>query len=353
MALKAAEAYAAIAARGGWPLVPEGPLVKPGESSPAIPFVRQRLAAEGGFAGPLTGDVLDPSLVLSLKRFQDRHGLPSSGLLGPATVKAMNVPAEDRQRALLFSAQRLSMSTFPFGARHIVVNIPSAAVEAIEEDTVIRRYVAVVGDPDHPSPTVEARIGAINFNPTWTVPTSIIKNEIIPKMRKDPGYLTKSRIRMLDGSGQEVDPASIDWNSNNAVNYTLRQDAGVDNSLGVVRIAMPNKHAVYMHDTPSKRVFGRDFRFLSHGCVRVSGVLDLVTWILGPQGWTRPAVDAMVASTDRKDVRVPQAIPVAWVYLTGYVTTDGMVHFRDDVYKLDRAEPSDVVTTATVAPVVR
>ena len=197
----------------------------------------------------------------------------------------------------------------------MIVNIPSAAVEAVENGAVARRYVAVVGDPEHPSPTVEARIGAINFNPTWTVPTSIIRKEIIPKMRKDPAYLAKSRIRMLDAAGQEVDPAAIDWSGNAAVNYTLRQDPGAANALGLVRIAMPNRHSVYMHDTPSKRFFARDLRFLSHGCVRVSGVLDLVTWLLAPQGWTREAVDAAIATTERKDVRLPKPVPVAWVYL--------------------------------------
>jgi murein L,D-transpeptidase YcbB/YkuD len=353
MILQAADLYGAIVARGGWPMIPEGPAIKPGGSSPLIPLVRQRLAIEGDLTDIASDEVLDPALAAAIRRFQARHGLPASGILGPATVKAMNVPAEDRQRALLFSAQRLAASEFRFGPRHIVVNIPSAAVEAIDNGAVTRRYVAVVGDPDHPSPTVEAKVGAINFNPTWTVPVSIIKNEIIPKMRKDPGYLAKSRIRMLDAQGQEVDPARIDWSTERAVNFTLRQDPGVGNSLGVVRISMPNRHSVYMHDTPSKRLFGRDMRFLSHGCVRVAGVLDLATWLLGPQGWDRPAVDAAVASNERKDVNLRAVVPVAWVYLTGFVTPDGTVNFREDVYKLDRPEPSDLVTTATIAPVTR
>jgi L,D-transpeptidase YcbB len=353
MILKAAEFYGQIVARGGWPSLPDGLLVKPGQSNPALPTLRLRLALEGDLATIAADETLDPDTVTALKRFQGRYGLPQTGVLGPATVKAMNVPAEERHRALLFSAQRLSTTSFAFGARHVVVNIPSAAVEAVENGAVARRYVAVVGDPEHPSPQVEARIGAINFNPTWTLPVSIIKNEIIPKMRKDPGYLSKSRIRMIGPAGVEVDPASIDWTTQSAVNYTLRQDAGVANSLGVVRIAMPNRHAVYLHDTPSKRFFGQDMRFLSHGCVRVSGVLDLVTWLIGPQGWNRSDVDQMVASAQRQDVRIPNSIPVAWVYLTGFVTSDGLVHFRDDVYKLDRPEPADTITTATVAPVVR
>jgi murein L,D-transpeptidase YcbB/YkuD len=345
----AAAVYAGIVLRGGWPSLPMVTL-KPGMSDMAVITLRERLAAEGEDGGDAGNPVYDPALVAAVKRTQDRYGLPATGLVGPATVKALNVPAEVRQRSLAASAQRLSETAFGFGPRHVVVNIPSAAVEAIDNGVVARRYVAIAGDPKHPSPTVEARIGAVNFNPTWTVPVSIIKKELIPKMREDPGYLAKSQIRMIDATGAVVDPAAVDWSTEKAVNYTFRQDSGTANALGAVRIAMPNSHSVYMHDTPSKRLFGKDFRFLSHGCVRVAGVLDLATWLLAPQGWTRAQVDAAVASPAREDVRLPQPVPVAWVYLTGFVTEDGVVHFRDDVYGLDAppaAEPD--ITTATIA----
>lgn len=345
----AARHYGDIAARGGWPMVPDGPLVKPGQSGGQIPAVRARLAAEGDEVGDLASPVLDPDLAALLKRFQRRHGLPDTGIVGPATVKAMNVPAADRQRALLYSADRLAGLDFAFGPRHLVVNIPSAAVEAVEDGAVARRYVAVAGDPKHPSPMVTARVGAINFNPTWTLPVSIVKNEIIPKMRKDPATLAKQRIRIFGASGQEIDPARIDWSTNAAVNYTLRQESGPGNALGQMRIAMPNRHDVYMHDTPSKRHFASERRFLSHGCVRVSGVIDLAAWILAPQGFTKATVEAMVASQERKDIGLPRPVPVAWVYLTGWVTPDGAAHFRDDVYGLDRPDPLDELVTATIA----
>jgi murein L,D-transpeptidase YcbB/YkuD len=346
----AAAVYAGIVVRGGWPSLPSVTL-KPGVSDMAVITLRERLAAEGEDGGDIGNPVYDPALVAAVKRTQDRYGLPATGLVGPATVNALNVPAEVRQRSLAASAQRLSETAFGFGPRHVVVNIPSAAVEAVDNGVVTRRYVAIAGDPKHPSPTVEARIGAVNFNPTWTVPVSIIKKELIPKMRLDPGYLAKSQIRMLDATGAVVDPAAIDWSTEKAVNYTFRQDSGSANALGAVRIAMPNSQSVYMHDTPSKRLFGKDFRFLSHGCVRVAGVLDLATWLLQPQGWTRVQVDAAVASPEREDVRLPQPVPVAWVYLTGFVTGDGVVHFRDDVYGLDTApQPEPDIATATIAP---
>ncbi len=349
LVLAAARHYGDIAARGGWPAVPEGALVKPGQSAAHIPAVRARLAVEGEDVGDMASPVLDAALAAAVKRFQWRHGLPDTGIVGPATVKAMNVTAEHRQRALLYSAERLAGLDFAFGPRHVVVNIPAAAVEAIEDGAVARRYVAVAGDPKHPSPMITARIGAVNLNPTWTLPVSIVKNEIIPKMRKDPATLSKQRIRIFGASGQEIDPARIDWSTNAAVNYTLRQDSGPGNALGQVRIAMPNRHDVYMHDTPAKRHFASDRRFLSHGCVRVSGVVDLAAWILAPQGFSRPALEAMLAAPERKDIALPKPIPVAWVYLTGWVTPDGAAHFRDDVYGLDRPDPLDELVTATIA----
>jgi murein L,D-transpeptidase YcbB/YkuD len=134
-----------------------------------------------------------------------------------------------------------------------------------------------------------------------------------------------------------VNAGAVDWSSERAVNYTLRQDSGTGNSLGQIRINMPNKHAVYMHDTPSKRHFGADYRFLSHGCVRVQGVYDLAEWILQgtPGGWDKARIQSTIASAERVEVKVARNTPVIWVYLTGWASADGMVHFRDDVYNVD------------------
>jgi murein L,D-transpeptidase YcbB/YkuD len=233
------------------------------------------------------------------------------------------------------------------------VNIPSAAVDAVENGQAVHRYAAVVGDVEHRSPEIEAKISAINLNPTWTVPVSIIKNEIIPKMRQNPKYLSKAKIRILDGKGREIDPGKIDWSTEKAANYTLRQDSGAGNSLGSIRISMPNKLAVYMHDTPSKRLFGSDYRFLSHGCVRVEGVYDLAAWLLegaggSPTGtWNKQELLQKIASAEREDIKLAKPVPVIWVYMTGWASADGTVHFRDDVYGLDGESEQ---TTAQAQP---
>ncbi len=207
-------------------------------------------------------------------------GLRQTGIVAGATLKAINVPAEVRAQQLAASARRLAELTFRFGDRYVVVNLPSTSVEAVENGAVVHRYVAIVGDPEHPSPEIAAHISVINLNPTWTVPVSIIKKEIIPKMQRIRAISRATRSAFSTATGAEIDPKSIDWTTERAANYTLRQDSGAGNSLGSIRIGMPNKLAVYMHDTPSKRLFGADYRFLSHGCVRVQGVYDLAEWLL-------------------------------------------------------------------------
>jgi murein L,D-transpeptidase YcbB/YkuD len=343
--MNAVERYRTIAEAGGWAIVPnEVSKAKLGDKGPHIAALRARLIASADLSAELAGgDVFDESVQAAIRHFQDRHGLPDVGTVGPRTLLELNVPVDTRIGQLQASANRLMGSKFPFGERYVAVNIPAATVEAVQGGVVSKRYVAVVGKADRPSPTIAARIQNVNFNPTWTVPVSLIKKDIIPHVRKDPGYLAKMKIRILDGQGAEVDPATIDWATDKAANYTLRQDPGVDNSLGEIRIDMPNKLAVYMHDTPSKKLFARNTRNLSSGCVRVSGIRELAQWVLegqaGPNGagsgWGQPEIAAAIASGQRIDVKLTKQIPVIWTYLTGYATADGTVHFRQDAYGLD------------------
>jgi murein L,D-transpeptidase YcbB/YkuD len=336
---KASERYAAIADAGGWPTVPA---LSPGAKGAGVAALRKRLALEDDLSGAeATGTSRAPALTAAVKHFQFRHGLRQTGAVAGATLKAMNVSARLRFKQLASSANRLAGQVFPFGDKYVVVNLPSTAVDAVEYGHVAHRYTAIVGGPEHHSPQISAKIVAVNLNPTWTVPESIIKNEIIPKMQRQPGYLSRARIRILNNKGQEINPGAINWNSDQAKNYTLRQDSGAGNSLGLIRIAMPNPDAVYMHDTPSRNLFANDYRFLSHGCVRVQGVYDLAAWLLretpAPGGgvWTGKLIQDRIATGAREDVKLTSPIPVIWVYMTGWASADGTVHFRDDVYNVD------------------
>jgi murein L,D-transpeptidase YcbB/YkuD len=331
----------------------------PGTSGPDVALLRRRLVISDDLAPEQEqGDAYDAAVVEAVKRFQLRHGLEANGSVGPQTLKALNVPVAARIKQLEASIERLLGMDFVFAERYVVVNIPAAFVEAVSHDKVERRYRVIVGKVDKPSPTLTAHITAVNLNPTWTVPLSITKNEIIRHMRRDPTYLSRMHMRVLGGRDEEISPQSIDWASDRSPNFTIRQDSGNFNALGNVKIDMPNPYSVYMHDTTTRNLFADDYRFDSHGCTRVDNVRDLAAWILDDvPGWNRAAIDAGIGAGVLKVVNLPHKIPVAWVYLTGWVTRDGTVNFRDDVYKhddsLDRSALADAAAGGFVAPVPR
>jgi murein L,D-transpeptidase YcbB/YkuD len=349
--------YAAIQVRGGWPAIPADAKLAPGASGPQVALLRRRLVISDDLAPVLeSGDSYDAVLVDAVKHFQLRHGLEANGSVGPQTLRALNVPVAARIQQLEASLERLLGMDFVFAERYVVVNIPAAYVEAVAHDKVERRYRVIVGKIDKPSPTLTAYITAVNLNPTWTVPLSITKNEIMRHMRSDPSYLSRMHMRVLGAHDEEISPQSVNWASDRSPNFTVRQDSGGFNALGNVKIDMPNPYSVYMHDTPSRNLFADDYRFDSHGCTRVDNVRDLAAWVLeDTSGWNRAAIDAGIAAGHLKVINLPHRIPVAWVYVTGWVSRDGVVNFRDDVYKhddsLDRDALADVAAGGFVAPV--
>ncbi len=294
--------YSAIEVRGGWPTVPASAKLAPGGSGPEV------ACCASGSSSPT---ILRPSrsaarsmtqrVAAAVRRFQARHGLEETGTVGPKTLAALNVPVGKRLRQLAASLDRLSAMDFQFGQRYVVVNLPAAFAEAVVGNKVVRRHVVQVGRPDRPSPTLTTYITTVNLNPTWTVPLGILKKDVIPKMRKDPGYAARMHMRVLDGAGNEVDPHSVDWNSDRAPNFTIRQDSGTWNALGAVRIDMPNPHSVYMHDTNHKEFFSADYRFQSSGCTRVENPRDLAAWVLEETpGWSRREIDAAIAKGQKR-----------------------------------------------------
>jgi L,D-transpeptidase YcbB len=332
--------YSDIQVRGGWPILPADAKLAPGTSGPEVALLRQHLVIGGDLdASKEAGEAYGDDVAEAVKRFQLRNGLDATGSVGAATLKALNVPVGDRIKQLEASAERLLGVDFIFAERYVVVNIPAAFVEAVANGKVERRYRVIVGQIDKPSPTLSVYITAIDLNPTWTVPLSITKNEIMAHMRRDPSYLSRMHMRLLGSHDEDIDSGSVDWSGDRSPNFTVRQDAGAWNALGYLKIDMPNPYSVYMHDTDTRNLFSADYRFDSHGCTRVDNVRDLAAWILqdGPPGWDRAAIDAGIASGVSKVINLPRKIPVAWVYLTGWVTRDGTVEFRDDVYKHDEA----------------
>ena len=346
------ERYKDIVARGGWRQVSGADHLRVGSRGPAVAAIRQRLIVTGDLDPAAGGSgVYDSYVAAGVKRFQARHGLSQTGAMTMATQQAMNVPAEVRLRQLEINVVRLRSYSGDLGRRFVITNIPAALVETVENGQVVTLHAAGVGKIDRQSPIMNTKATQINFNPTWTVPASIVKKDLIPKMQKDPNYLTDNKIRILS-NGSEISPKSVNWFSDEGTRYTYRQDSGADfNSMGIVRINIPNPYGVFMHDTNTKGVFGDDFRFISSGCVRVQNVREYITWLLkDTPGWDRQKVEEAIESGKRIDANIAQPVPVYWTYITAWSTPDGIVQFRDDIYKRDGVNvPSTIGAPTPVA----
>jgi murein L,D-transpeptidase YcbB/YkuD len=343
----AIEKFKLFIAKGGWPLVPTVPL-KLGMQDPAVIDLRKRLMASGDLdleAG--LSDVFDSFVETGVKRFQELHGLRPSGLVTRQTITAFNIPADVRLKQLEVNLVRLRSYASNPGKRFVTANIPGALVETVEDGVVQTRHAAGVGKIDRQSPIMTTRVIDINFNPFWTVPASIIKKDLIPKMQANPNYLIENKIRIFTKDGNEIQSSQVNWKTDEATRYQFRQDPGGEfNSLGFVRINIANPYGVYMHDTPAKGIFGDDFRFVSSGCMRVQNVRDYVEWLLkDTPGWTREQIDEAIQSGQRVDAKLTKPVPVFWVYITAWATPDGLIQFRDDIYNKDGLGQVPLVTT--------
>jgi len=335
----AIQKYEAIVAAGGWKELSRGTYgIKNGDRQGHVRSLRRRLAATGDLDPEIRiSDKFDDEVEAAVKLFQARHGLRTTGIIDQETLITLNVTAEEKLAQLRLNQARVEEAVSALSDRYIVVNIPAASIEAVENGTVQRRHTAIVGRIDRQTPILTSKVHEINFNPYWHVPKSIIRRDIIKFMNDDPNYLANFRIKIYGNDGEELDPSSIDWNTDEAVQYLFRQEPGAENSMGHVKINFHNKHSVYLHDTPQKSLFGQNRRFHSSGCVRVEEVDQLVSWLLsGNEEWNHLAVDATFASGERLDVRLKQPVPIITTYITAWANRQGVVSFREDIYQFDK-----------------
>lgn len=343
--------YQNIVANGGWPQVPQ--TAKPlqlGAVDSSVQALRQWLMITGDLprdAG--VSSAFDSYVDGAVKRFQARHGLPADGVMGEYSMKAVNVAADVRLMQLQTNLVRLQAMSGDLGYRYVTVNVPAAFVEAVENGRVVLRNTAVVGRISRPTHLINSKIYEVILNPYWTAPRSIVEKDIVPLMRKDPTYLEKNNIRLLDGQGNEVSPSTIDWNAPKAPNLMFRQDPGKINAMSSSKINFHNPNNEYMHDTPSQGLFNKLMRFESSGCVRVQNVRDLVVWLLKETpGWDRQQIERVIASRQNNPIKLTQEVPVYFVYITAWSAKDGVVQFRDDIYQKDGAQELALQTTTGI-----
>jgi len=335
--------YRAIAARGGWTPLPDGTVVTPADSGSAVVALRARLVAEGDLVGPAdTAARYDVDLSAAVRRFQRRHGLAPDGAVGPATLAELNVPVEDRIRAMELNLERWRWLPRALGERYVMVNSAALEVEVEQHDSVVLRMRAVVGRLDWPTPIVSSRITGLQFAPAWNIPHSIAVQEILPLVRRDTAYLRRHRIRVLSDSagGVEIDPAAVDWArvTDSTFAFQLRQEPGGTNPLGGVKFFFPNRFSSFIHDTPFRAAFREPVRTASHGCVRVEKAVDLADYLLdNPARWPRDSIRRAMKRPEGRWVALRRPIPVHLGYWTAWVAQDGAVQFRDDFYGWDSA----------------
>jgi murein L,D-transpeptidase YcbB/YkuD len=336
--------YTEIVKDGGWKPVPEMTL-QPGANDPAVAVLRERLTLSGDLKeASSAAEHFDAALEKAVKRFQASNGLTPTGIVDKRTVAALNVTAQARLTQLKTNLTRLQSAARGAGKKYVVVNVPAAQIEAVEGDKVVSRHSGVVGKMDRQTPLLTSAIHEMNFNPVWHLPPTVIEKDLIPKGRemqkKNQSVLLRYNIEAFGSDGRKLDPTGVDWNGGASRNYVYKQQPGKDNPLGFLKINFHNNYSVYMHDTPSESLFGRNFRAASSGCVRVQGIEQLAAWLLTDNGWTAERIEKAKETGERQDVRLKKPVPLYFVYITAWATEDGVVQFRRDLYQKDGVGPT-------------
>jgi murein L,D-transpeptidase YcbB/YkuD len=318
------------AEQGGWATVPAGPTLEPGVSDPRVVLLRRRLAAQEYLSGDSESDVYDETVVSAVEQFQADHGLAANGTVDPATRLALNVPIEKRVDQLRVNLERLRWQRPQLQGDFVVVDVTGYEVRYYRDGESVWKSRVQVGARDTPTPALSSNITHVTLNPMWGVPPGMMQREILPKIQDNENYLRRMRLRVLNERGDEIDPDDVDWDEPYGI--ILRQDAGPNGALGRAAIRFPSPYAVYLHETPYKKLFDRDQRAFSNGCIRVEDQIELVRMLMG---WDEATMQAELAEEKTRDVQLPQPLPIMLVYWTAEVNPGGRVVYKNDVYGLD------------------
>jgi murein L,D-transpeptidase YcbB/YkuD len=340
---KALARYRDVAARGGWPAIPDGSTLQRGDRGVPVGALRERLRLEDdlGPAQEQDADLFDGALEQALKQFQRRHGLAADGVVSAATRAELNVRVERRVEQLELNLERWRWLPKELGSRHIIVNIAAFELDVVEAEQVVLSMRVVVGRPFDRTPVLSDTMRYLVLNPYWHVPRNIAAGELLAKVRRDPAYLARYKLRVFPASGpeaQEVDPATVAWSAITPVRfpYRLRQDPGPLNALGRIKFMFLNKYHVYLHDTPARPLFEETQRDFSHGCIRIQHPIELAEYLLRQDPrWSRDAILRALGDAVDRSVPLPQPMPIHLLYWTAWADGDGTIEFRRDIHDRD------------------
>ena len=333
--------YRAIQAVGGWVPVPEEVVLKKGMTHDNVIALRKRLVATADIPEGAHTDApeFDEELEKAVIRFQDRHGLAADGIVGKASFEALNLPVEKRIDQLRANLERGRWVLQDFTDTYVLVNIAGFRVHYMVDNEIKWSSRAQVGKTYRQTPVFKAEMTYLVFNPTWTVPPTILAKDVLPAIQKDVKYLKNNNMVVLDRSGRAIDPGTVDWSAyeGNGLPYAIRQDPGPDNALGRIKFIFPNKHLVFLHDTPSRSLFDRAERTFSSGCIRVENPLELAEILLADKGYDQAKIAEVLDSGRTESVYLSRPVPTLLLYWTAFTTLDGKCNFRNDVYERDPA----------------
>jgi murein L,D-transpeptidase YcbB/YkuD len=327
-----------------WPLVPPGPKMELGDRNDRVAMLRARLADEPELQGEfLAGetDLFDNSLEMAVMDFQNRHGLDVDGIVGRATLAALNTSLEEKVERIRLNLERWRWIPEDLGVRNVQVNIANFHLKVVEQEQTVLEMKIIVGKDYRKTPVFSDKIYYMVLNPSWNVPRSIAIKDKLPLIRKNPGYLVQQKMRVYSSwkpDAREINPYNIDWRTVTESNfrYRLRQEPGPNNALGRIKFMFPNRFNVYLHDTPSRELFNKTSRTFSSGCIRIQKPEELALYLLKDDpGWTPEKFRKTLDTMKEQSIRLPSPVPVHLLYWTVFVDDDGVVQFRNDIYGRD------------------
>lgn len=331
--------YRQLAGQGGWQPVPGGPALKPGMTDPRIVALRRRLAVTGELDdAPFDPEFYDAALATAVRSFQRHNGLEEDAIVGRETLRALNVPVQARIDQLRVNLERARWILHDLPNEYVLVDIAGYRVRLVRGGEVVWEARAVVGKPYRKTPVFRSAITYLELNPTWTIPPTILRKDILPAIRRDPDYLHKMNMRVIDREGRPVDAGTIDWSLYPATGfpYQIRQAPGPGNALGRIKFMFKNKYSIYLHDTPSKSLFEKNARAFSSGCIRVENPYRLAELLLNdPAHWSEAAISKAIDSGESRAVFLKRPVTILLLYWTTGFDADGTVIFKQDIYDRD------------------
>ena len=337
--------YIKMQENGGWENLPLRGNLAVGQSSPVVPALRERLTMMGDAKGCQSDTSrYDTCLKEAIKHYQKRHGFIPNGRITQETISALNIPIERRIEQMRLNLDRIKWLNTRNSQHHIMINIPAFTLFFEEDKKLIQEMKVITGKKSNPTPIFSNTVKTIVLNPQWNVPTSIIQNEMIPKLLRNPNAMARQGIEIFAGwdeDAKKISGGSVDWGQyrySANVPYRFAQVSGSRNALGKIKFLFPNQFSVYMHDTPNKKLFNNNIRAYSHGCIRLAQPKELLKTFSTFNNINLKSSTEILKGSKKSYLGLNNKVPIDVVYLTAYVDYDGVLQFRNDIYGYDKMQ---------------